>query len=697
MINPSGFLDGDTRELSQRKKESYDAALPKWQGWWQNASIDRRYALGDQRYLNYFANANYKEQKFIFNFLHSQIQSVLGIQRKNRKSSVVVPSTMGSDQTASQLTKVLMWCYAQDNVLEKISTGCYNALVTGLTMFEIWKDTNKDPFSGDFKLKEFPSSSFIMDPWWRNQDLSDCGFWWGREYMSLLQIINLMPDYEKELKNIRPSQNPDIRFSFMPEAYQVMYRNKANYAYDRYMYMSERTRTMVYNMNTHQKIEFPEDEDIDDWMMNQVPEDERQHIEIVEQTIPCVRQCISVSDKIIYDDYLADRYPLAPMVAYFDPESIDYSFRFFGIPRLNRDWQYIYNRKQQLQLDTWESMPTSGINVVEDALINEADAFKTGAGQVRVIKKGYIPDQVIGNIQPPSVAPDSFAMTESIPEMANRQVGITPEMIGMNSSNDVGIIEVLRQNAGISAMQTVFDNIDICQKMISEIYIDNIQKYFTEGKIFNICGEEPTDEFKDKAFFEYNCQIEDGLNTTTQKQMEYAQLLQLAQLPKIGEIISPQDILEASTLQNKDKIIKNMMEREQQQMQMQQQQAQAQAQQFQAQTDMLMSQAETNRAMGAERMSRINENEMLAVERRAKAENEYELAQLKKVEALKKLEEIDLSKIERLLNILDHIEMSEKGVYPNGPDLQQHSSGGQQPRNEATKEPAQAQVRPGLG
>jgi len=102
--------------------------------------------------------------------------------------------------------------------------------------------------------------------------------------------------------------------------------------------------------------------------------------------------------------------------------------------------------------------------------------------------------------------------------------------------------------------------------------VDLIQTNFTPGKIKRIIEEEPAPQFYNKAFGTYDVAVEEGLNTTTQKQMQFAQLLQLREA---GVPISQDDLLEAATIQNKKKIIENA--RAQQQMAMQMQQTQVQA------------------------------------------------------------------------------------------------------------------------
>jgi hypothetical protein len=113
---------------------------------------------------------------------------------------------------------------------------------------------------------------------------------------------------------------------------------------------------------------------------------------------------------------------------------------------------------------------------------------------------------------------------------------------------------MLRQGAGLTTLQTLFDQLDMSQKLLGKQMIDLIQLNYTPGKIKRIIEEDPTSEFYNKNFGTYDVAVEEGLNTSTQKQMQFAQMLQLKQT---GVPISDIDLLEAATIQNKNKIIEN--------------------------------------------------------------------------------------------------------------------------------------------
>jgi hypothetical protein len=177
--------------------------------------------------------------------------------------------------------------------------------------------------------------------------------------------------------------------------------------------------------------------------------------------------------------------------------------------------------------------------------------------------------------------------------------------------------------------------------------IDIIQANFTPGKIKKILeGEEPTQQFYNKSFGKYNADVEEGLNTANQRQMQFAQMLQLKEM---GVPISPEDLLEAATMQNKERIIKNLEKAEQAQGQMQQQQADMAMQLQQAQIELAQARAKADLGLFAERTSRVEENRALAIANLHKANASDEAALLDKIKAIKELESMDLSHIQQLL------------------------------------------------
>jgi hypothetical protein len=184
-----------------------------------------------------------------------------------------------------------------------------------------------------------------------------------------------------------------------------------------------------------------------------------------------------------------------------------------------------------------------------------------------------------------------------------------------------------------------------------------IQSNYMPGKIKKILeGQEPTAQFYNKAFGKYDAVVEEGLNTSTQKQMQFAQMLQLKEM---GVPISAEDLLEAATLQNKKRIIENLTKTEQAQGQLQQQQAQMAMELQQAQIELARARAQADIGLGVERSSRVEENRALALQKLHQANADDQRATLDKIKALKDLEMMDLDHIGKLIAMVNSLKAGE--------------------------------------
>jgi hypothetical protein len=237
---------------------------------------------------------------------------------------------------------------------------------------------------------------------------------------------------------------------------------------------------------------------------------------------------------------------------------------------------------------------------------------------------------------------------------------VNEELLGSATDDKAGVLSMLRQGAGLTTLQRLFDQLDHSQKLLGSLMIDIIQTNFAPGKVKRILGgEEPSEQFYNKAFGTYGAAIEEGLNTTTQKQMQFAQLLHLKEL---GIPIPNDTIVNAATLQNKKELIDAMKAQEQQQQQMQEQQMQMQMAQGQAQIKLSEARAAADQGLGIERVSRVQENEALAVERKAEAEKDHYLGLLDAVKALKEIEHLDLAHVEKLITLSNLLKSREAGM-----------------------------------
>jgi hypothetical protein len=437
----------------------------------------------------------------------------------------------------------------------------------------------------------------------------------------------------------------DGKFQFMPESYNYGMKNLLTY--DEYWYRDYRTQKMLADTQTGEVMEWrSQDEDALKQFLRLYPQ-----VTMIEQEIPTCNLAIVVQGKVFYDGpnpMGIDSYPFVPMFSYYAPQMPYFPTRIQGVVRGLRDAQYLYNRRRIIELDILESQITSGFKYKENALVNPKDIFLSGQGRGLALKEEAQMSDV-EQIIPPQIPPSMIQLSELLAKEVQEISGVNEELLGSAIDDKAGILSMLRQGAGLTTLQVLFDHLDRAQKLLGKLLIDLVQTNYTPGKVQKILeGQQPAPQFYSKAFGKYDAMVEEGLNTTTQKQMYFAQLLQLRE---VGVPIPDETLLEAATIQNKKQLVETIKANRDQAMQVQQMQMQAALQEQQARTELAHARATADQGLGLERISRIQENRALAIERRAAAEKDHDTAILNLVKAAKEIEHLDLDQLKKILDL----------------------------------------------
>ncbi len=649
------FYDERGRDIKVRMTAVYSENITINQSFWSEADTDNRFYAGDQTvYNDLYGNLPVtRRQQFCFNRIKRVVSMIEGHQRRNRKSTIVTGVENADDVTADQFTKVLMWIQNQESVLETISDAFKGSLISGMNLLQVWIDYRSDPVSGNIKVDNCSYNTFLIDPYFKKADLSDCNNIWTRKFLTRRECISYFPDSADLIAGLVGGTNGtgrDGKFQFAPESYN--YGNKDLLTYDEFYYRDYRTQKMLVDAETGETLEWKATNDKEglEQFLKLYPQ-----VTMVEQEIPTVRLAILIEGQVMYDGPQPsgiDQYPFVPVFAYYQPELPYFPWRIQGVVRGLRDAQYLYNRRKVIELDILESQVNSGWIVKENALVNPKDLFLSGQGRPIVLKDEALMTDV-QQIVAPQIPPSMIELSRILAEEITQISGVNEELLGSAVDDKAGVLSMLRQGAGLTTLQNLFDNLDTAQKHLGKIMVDMIQTNFTPGKIKKILeGEEPAPQFYNKAFGKYNAVVEEGFNTSTQKQMEFAQLLQLRET---GVPIPDDVLLESATLQNKKKLIEAVAAGKQAQEQVMQAQAEADLQEAQARTELAKARAIADRGLGLERVSRVEENHALAIERKAEAEKDKDIALLNLVKAMKEIDDLDINHIERLLTLSQNI------------------------------------------
>jgi len=647
-IDPAYYGDED-KSIREMIEYYYAQAIQINQSFWSEADIDSRFKAGDQTLWNdiYGNLPAFRRRQFNFNRIRRVVNMITGYQRQHRFSTVVTP-VMGSDEvTADQLSKTMIWANNDGNVLETISEAFEGAITTGMNLLSCWMDYRQDPINGDIRVDNVSYNEYLIDPFFKKKDMSDCRFCWTRKWLSKTEIKSLLPDYKKEIDSMYARGWRDGKFQFQPEAYN--YAMQDLLTYDEFYYLDYRSRNLLVDTATGETLEWKGDESGMKQFMGVYPQ-----ISMVEQTVPTVKLAILVNGRVLYhgrNPMGIDRYPFIPVFAYYEPQIPYFPWRCQGVVRGLRDAQYLYNRRKIIELDILESQINSGIKYKEGSLINPKDAFLTGQGRSLALKQEANMDDV-QQIIPPQVPPSMIQLSELLGREIQEISGVNEELLGSATDDKAGILSMLRQGAGLTTLQILFDQLNQSQKYLGELTLDLIQANFSPGKIKRIIGEEPSEQFYSRVFQKYDLVVEEGLNTSTQRQMQFAQLMQMREM----QIPIPTGLLiESSTLQNKRQLIEALEAQEKGAQEQEAKQAQAELEVKMATMGALEAKAFADKGLGMERLARVEENSALAIERVAQADKDRSQAVYEEIKAAKELQHMDLDSLHKFVDFVQKL------------------------------------------
>lgn len=648
------------RDIKERMQTTYAQSITINQSFWSEADIDTRFRAGDQTLWTdlYGGAPSFQRRVFNFNRIRPVCNMISGYQRRNRKSTIVIPIENSDEKTAEQFSKTMLWAMERDGTLDTISGAFDGGVTTGMNLLSAWMDYREDPVNGNIRVDNVSYNGYLIDPFFKEHDLSDCDFIWTRKWLTKAAVSSLLPDRRADVAKLNVGGYRDGKFQFMPEAYN--YGMDDLLTYDEYWYRDYRQQKLIVDLRSGETMEWQGKDDELKMFVKKFPE-----LTVIENKIQTTRLAIVVQGVVMYNGpnpMGIDRYPFVPVLGYYEPQIPYFPWRIQGVVRGLRDAQYLYNRRKVIELDILESQINSGYKYKENALVDPKDIFLQGQGRGLALKEEAQMSDVEA-ILPPNIPSSMIELSKILGEEIKQISGVNEELLGSATDDKAGILSMLRQGAGLTTLQILFDQLDFSQKQLGRIFIDLIQANFSPGKIQKIINEKPAPQFYSKAFGKYDSAVEEGLNTTSQKQMQFVQVTEFATtLNELGLPVGPEFfevLLESSTLQNKQKLLEAVQAAQQSQQQMQQQQMQVAQTQQEAQIKDLLSRAEANTGLGLERASRVQENRALAIERLSESEKDKQIATLNLVKAMKELESMDLSQLEQLLSLAQSLKAQE--------------------------------------
>ena len=631
----------------------YSKFQPIEQSRWNQSNIDTLFYAGSQtfvnRYFNYTPSTSF--QNFYFNLLQQPVNMVTGYQRQHRKSMLYIPTEGGDPQTSDQYTRLITHIANKEGIHEQFSRACEQAAITGMVLLQPYLDFNgDDPAQGELKLKLWEYNSFLVDPYFRNYDMSDAQFVWTQEYISKKEAEFRFPEQSKRIQPMSGTPQRYGSFYFLPENYNMARNDLMVLSYVWYKWKRKKKR--LYSKTRNQFFDFAGGQEQIDMLLYHIPD-----MEEVEVEVPTWKLAVVLNDQLIFqgDNPLGfDDCPFIPVFWNYEPHNNYYDLRVRGLVRTMRDSNYLLNRRIIINHDISESTIQSGWMRKVGAVANEDNLKKSGQGWDLIINEGYEMTDV-QKIQPTPVPESDFALADQLRSLIFGTSGVDLENWSAQEDKQASsLTTMLKQAANLMVLQKYFDQWDHSLKILGERLLQIVLNNWNAPKVQLLIGEDPTPFFYSRVFSKFQCLVEEGILTPTQRNMQAQQMMDIN--AAFGrEVFPPSMIIKDMNLSGKAEAMQYLQSQEEQAGAVQQHAQMVQNAVEEAKIKELYAKTAAQIATARERHGRAEADIGLFEERLSEITRNRALATKDKMEALEKLVDViaKYGEIETMLKMQD--------------------------------------------
>lgn len=634
-LNPfNQTTEPNDNNIRQWLDSTYSKFQPIEQARWNQSHIDTLFYAGCQTFVNSLFNFSPNRfQQYYFNLVQQPVNMITGYQRQHRKATAYTAADGADPETVDQYTRLMMNIDNRNGLHEIFSKSCEYSAIAGMNLMQPYLDfTADDPAQGDLKIKVWEYNSFMIDPYFRNPDLSDCNMIWCQEYISKEEARERFPNKESQIEMLKGGSQRYGNFYFLPENNNM---NRTDLLILSYVwYKSTRMKERLYSRKRNQFFDFVGTQENMDEMLYNIPD-----LEIAKVKTPTWKLATVLNDKLMYHGLNPLGIDSAPMVVNFwnyEPHISYYDLRNRSLIRPMRDPQFLFNYKVITNNDIAAATLNAGWKRKESAVVNEENLHKTGQGfDVIINDNNEMTD--CEKILPSAVPQSDIELANQMSELIYNTSGINLEnWSGQNDKQISSLTAMIKQAANLMVFQKYFDQWDYSLKLLGSLKLQIVLNNWNAQKIGMIIGEEPTPFFYSRVFSKYLTTVEEALLTPTQKTYQAQQMMEINQA--FGrEVIPPSMIIKDMDIQGKAEIMQMLQQQEQSMQQQQQEQSQLQMSILDAQLKELYSKAAANIATARERHGRSEANIGLFEERLSEITRNRALATKDKMEALQKL------------------------------------------------------------
>lgn len=220
---------------------------------------------------------------------------------------------------------------------------------------------------------------------------------------------------------------------------------------------------------------------------------------------------------------------------------------WFGLVRPMKDPQMWANKWLSQILHILNSTAKGGILAEEDAAEDQRE-FESSYAQsdvVTYVSRGSLSGQKPKIMPKPGAAdPTKYVDLLQFAVSSIRDViGVNLELLGQQDMQQPGVVEMMRKQAGMTVLATLFDSLRRFRKQVGRKRLFFIQNYLADGRIIRVAGQDGVQALpllKDKTLGEYDTVVDDTPTSPNQKEANWAIIQPMLAIFKDQLISNPQ-------------------------------------------------------------------------------------------------------------------------------------------------------------
>lgn len=672
-------------EIRGEFQENYRYASDYWAPFYKDAQV---YTLAASGYT--WSDDERKQlikegrEPIEFNIMRRSLQFYSGYLRDNINQIIYSP-VEGSDQkTADQFTKLGYRIWDKGMGFPTFLDAADEAFKSGISLCGIQMDYSKDFVNGDIKFFKRTYNSFCLDPTFESIDLSDCSFSITRDLIDKQYAKQLLPFIDpKTIDDLAMSYRDDKFMQYHPQ-FTTFSRKRNLIAYDQYYKRTTRRRRMLVDMKSsfYRDITDLSSEEVsklklginrfqdmrDNAELYGIESDDVPVVEIRYVERPYVELNILLNGERLYcgEDKtgVVETYPFAPLICYMEPSIWMPSQRIQGIAACEWSNQRQFNKRHMKIIDMMDSDIATGFKYLIGSVADPQDLQQSGQNKLIGIDPENAPEGMnsVQQLQGGGCNPALIQYQQVLDQMSLTLANVTESLLGIDQGGNTqvsGRLAEVRIGQGLRSSRKVFDNIATAQQVIGGLIMTAIQTHYPAGKVERILGEQPTDQFYNKEFEQYDAIIKEGVRSKSQKDAYYYELVNLK---KDGIVDVPQaEIVRALSMSGLSDLEEAMAARDEMQLE---QQKKINEKEVMA-LELANAHKEEMIAMAQSRRADVISKNALAEERVSEASENRAQAALARAKTIVEISSMQEDRILKVLAFVNSLEMQEREDQEN--------------------------------